>query len=208
MLADWYDQRILPHLINCACGTALMQKQRERIIGRAHGRVLEAGFGSGLNLPFYDPAKVSRVIGVDPAEALLRLARGRIAACAFPVELMAISAEALPLGDASVDTVVSTFTLCTLPDPAAALTEWRRVLAPGGELLLAEHGRAPQAGVARWQLRLSPGWSRIAGGCRLDRDIGALLAAAGFEFAGESAYVPGPRIFSFHSCGAARKARP
>lgn len=199
----WYDDHVLPYLIDLACGLAPIRRQRLLVIPRAHGRVLEVGIGTGLNVPLYDRTRVTSVVGVDPALRMHRLARRRIAAAGLDVQLMGLSAERLPAPDASFDTVVSTYTLCTIPAPLAALREMRRVLAPGGRLLFAEHGRAPDARVWRFQQRLTPLWRCVAGGCHLDRDIPALLRDAGFRADVQSRYLPGPRFVSYHFWGEA-----
>jgi ubiquinone/menaquinone biosynthesis C-methylase UbiE len=199
----WYDDHVLPVLIELACGLAPIRRQRLLVIPRARGRVLEVGIGTGLNVPLYDRARVTSIVGVDPALRMHRLARRRIAAAGLDVQLMGLSAERLPAPDASFDTVVSTYTLCTIPDPLAALREMRRVLVPGGRLLFAEHGRAPDARVLRLQQRLTPLWCRVAGGCHLDRDIPALLRDAGFRADVRSRYLPGPRFVSYHFWGEA-----
>jgi ubiquinone/menaquinone biosynthesis C-methylase UbiE len=142
--------------------------------------VVEIGIGSGLNLPFYAPT-AAHVIGVDPSPRLLAMARERRRAAAPPVDLVEGSAEAIPLDDASVDTVVVSWTLCSIPDPSRALGEMRRVLRPGGRLLFVEHGRAPDALVRWWQDRLTPAWRRLSGGCHLNRAVGDLIAGAGFR---------------------------
>jgi ubiquinone/menaquinone biosynthesis C-methylase UbiE len=203
MSDSWYDRHVLPYLINLACGTRPIGKQRAKIVPLAWGRVLEVGLGTGLNMPFYDKARVRSIVGVDPALRMHRLALRRIRASGLAVELLGLSAEALDAADASFDTVVSTYTLCTIPDPVSALREMRRVLVPGGKLLFSEHGRAPDPEVLRWQRRLQPYWGRFSGGCQLDRDIPALLSQAGFEPDVRSRYLPGPRFVSYHYWGEA-----
>ena len=203
MTENWYERHVLPYVIHFACGTRPVRKQRMKVIPLAQGRVMEVGIGTGLNLPFDDRLRVKSIVGVDPALRLHRLAMRQIAACDIAVELVGLSAEKLPLEDASFDTVVSTYTLCTIPDPLAALREMRRVLAPGGKLLFSEHGRAPDANILKWQSRIQPIWRKFSGGCMLDRDIPALLVAAGFRPDVQSRYIPGPKILSFHYWGEA-----
>ena len=202
--AGWYDRHLLPHLIDFACGMKPVSRQRELVVPQAQGRVLEVGIGTGLNMPFYDKSRVRYIIGVDPALAMHRLAAKRVARAGIDVELVGVEAETIPLDDASIDTVVSTYTLCTIPDPLAALREMRRVLAPHGRLLFCEHGRAPDESVRRWQERLTPHWKKIAGGCHLDRDVPALLDAAGFRCDTlQTRYLPGPRPLTYHYWGEA-----
>ena len=203
MAQNWYERNLLPYLIDLACGVKPIRRQRMKVIPQASGRVLEVGIGTGLNMPFYDRARVRNIVGVEPSLRMHRLALKRIRDAGIDVELVGLSAEALPIADASFDTVVSTYTLCTIPDPVAALKEMRRVLVPGGKLMFSEHGRAPDARVAKWQTRLQPTWSKLAGGCMLDRDIPALLVQAGFRPDFESRYIPGPRLFSYHYWGEA-----
>jgi len=167
--------------------------------------VLEIGVGSGLNLPFYEPNRVAGVVGIDPSRRLLSMASGRAASAPVPVCLLRAGGEAIPLATASVDTIVSTFTLCTIPDAVGALREMGRVLRPGGHLLFCEHGLAPDEGVRRWQDRLDGLWGRIAGGCHLNRDIPGLLRQAGFEVADlETDYIAGWRPASYTFRGTAR----
>jgi len=200
-----YEKYFLPHFINCACGTKPIMKQREKVVPHATGTVLEIGIGTGRNLGYYDSNKVSRLIGLDPSEESWKLARKRAEGIAFPLEFIGLPGEQIPLDDDSVDTVVVTFSLCTIPDPVSALQGMRRVLKPGGKLLFAEHGRAPDAGVQRWQDRINPLWKTIAGGCHLNRDIPALLDAGGFSISQlDTMYLPGtPRIAGFSYWGAA-----
>ncbi|HET8731903.1 MAG TPA: class I SAM-dependent methyltransferase [Moraxellaceae bacterium] len=202
--ANWYERHILPYLIDMACGIGPVQKQREKVVPLAAGRVLEIGIGTGLNLPHYDPHRVERVIGLDPGTEMHRLARKRLEGTGLAVELVGLSAERIPYEDASFDCVLVTFSLCTIPDPVAALREMRRVLKPGGKLLFCEHGRAPDASVARWQDRLTPVWSKFAGGCHLNRDIPALLDEAGFVCEDlQTMYLPGPRPLTYNYWGSA-----
>jgi ubiquinone/menaquinone biosynthesis C-methylase UbiE len=177
---------------------------RQRVIGAAEGRVLEIGIGSGMNLPLYGSA-VKLVIGLEPSSELLRMARARVEAATRPTALLDASAEAIPLDTGSVDTVVTTWTLCTIPNAARALGEMRRVLRPGGRLLFVEHGRAPEPGVAGWQDRLDPLWSRLAGGCHLNRKIDDLINGNGFQIESlENARLPGPRTHTFLYQGRAK----
>ncbi len=203
---NWYDRHVLPYLMDFACGLPMVQAQRRLLVPQAQGRVLEVGMGTGRNLPFYDRQRVSFVVGVDPAMQMHRLAQRRSRQAGIAVELMGLSAEHLPATDASFDTVVCTYTLCSIPDPLQALHEMRRVLVPGGRLLFCEHGRAPDETVRRWQDRLQPLWGALAGGCHLGRDVPALLEAAGFAATMQSAYLAGPRPMTFHYWGHAQAA--
>ena len=200
---SWYERHVLPHLLHCACGVKPIRRQRQKVVPLAHGRVLEIGIGTGLNLPHYDRSKVSQLTGVDPALRMHPMAQRLARQSGIAVDLVGLSAEKLPLADASVDSIVCTYTLCTIPDPVAALHEMRRVLAPGGALLFSEHGQAPDESVRRWQDRLQPLWGRIAGGCHLGRDIPQLLRQGGFKADIQSRYLPGPRFASYHYWGSA-----
>jgi ubiquinone/menaquinone biosynthesis C-methylase UbiE len=193
---------VVPVLIEKACRSRTILEERMRWIPRAHGEVLEVGIGSGLNLAFYGSA-ATHVTGIDPSPRLLAKARTRIGT--IPVELVEASAEQLPFDAGSFDSAVVTFSLCSIPDPARALAEVRRVLRPGGELVFVEHGLAPEPRVQRWQHRLTPVWRRVGGGCHLDRDIAALLRTAGFDIADHSAaYTGGASWSSFTYQGVAR----
>ena len=200
---NWYERNVLPWLIDFACGMKSVSRQRMKVIPQAQGRVLEIGLGTGLNLPFYDTGRVSELVGVEPSLTMHHLAMKRSRAAGIPVELVGIGAERLPLADHVFETVVSTYTLCTIPDPVMALREVRRVLAPGGRLLFSEHGKAPDESVRKWQARIQPVWGKFSGGCHLGRDIPAILKEAGFDAQVESMYIPGPRIASYHYWGMA-----
>jgi ubiquinone/menaquinone biosynthesis C-methylase UbiE len=194
---SFYRDRVVPHLINLAMQNRRLLPYRERVLSAADGRVLEIGIGSGLNLPFY-PARVSEIVGLEPAPRLTAMARHASSRSSFPVTFIEGSAETIPLDRNSVDTVVSTWTLCSIPEAERALREMRRVLKPGGRLLFAEHGRAPDAGVRKWQDRLTPVWKHITGGCHLNRPIGALIENAGFVIEVlETGYMQGPRPMTF-----------
>ena len=203
---SFYDRHILPKVLNWSCSAKPVQRQRQKVVPLAEGRVLEVGIGSGLNLPYYDPAKIERVIGLDPAEEMLTYARRKSETAAFTVEYLALQGESIPLESQSVDTVLVTYTLCTIPDVIAALENMRRVLKQSGRLVFCEHGRAPDEAVRRWQGRLNPLWKRIGGGCNLDRDIPALIEAAGFRIDKlDTMYLPRvPRFAGFNYWGSAR----
>ena len=199
-----YDRYVLPYLIDMACGISPVQRQRAKVIPQARGCVLEIGVGTGRNLPFYDKSRIDRLCALDPAAQMHPKAEQRMKAAGLEMELLVLSAEEIPMPDASFDTVVTTFTLCTIPDPVKALREMRRVIKPDGQLLYCEHGKAPDAGVRRWQDRLNPVWKPIAGGCNLNRDIPALLKAGGFRLETlEEMYLPGPRPLTYNYWGVA-----
>jgi ubiquinone/menaquinone biosynthesis C-methylase UbiE len=203
---SFYQRQVLPRLVHLAMRQATLLPFRKRVIAAAEGRVLEVGIGSGLNLPLYGPS-VRAIIGLEPSPELLLMAHGRAASAPVPVELLEASAESVPLETASIDTVVTTWTLCTIPDAHRALAELRRVLKPGGALLFVEHGRAPEPGVARWQDRLDPLWRRLAGGCHLNRKIDALISGSGFRIDTLAhARLPGPRTHTYLYEGRARPA--
>jgi ubiquinone/menaquinone biosynthesis C-methylase UbiE len=200
----FYQDHILPYLIDLSMRQRNLAAYRSRVIPAADGRVLEIGVGSGLNLPLYT-ASVRQVIGLDPSPKLLSMARKVLLRVLPPVEFVEGSAEAVPLEDASVDTVVTTWTLCSIPDAPRALREMRRVLKPGGRLLFVEHGLANDANVRWWQDHLTPVWKRIGGGCHLNRPIRKLIEAAGFQFERlDTGYMRGPKPMTFMYEGSAR----
>ena len=202
---SFYENKVLPHLINFACSTKPSQKQREKIVPLAEGDVLEIGFGTGLNLPFYDTQKVRKIWGLEPSEGMRRKAQPMVDSSDLDVEFIDLPGESIPLDAKSVDTVLVTYSLCTIPDAITALEGMRRVLKPGGSLLFCEHGIAPDESVRRWQHRLNPGWSWAAGGCNMNRDIPYLIAKGGFEIsADERMYIPGPKVLCYNYWGRAR----
>ncbi len=208
MSENWYERHILPFVIDLACGVKPVRRQREKVVPLAHGRVLEVGMGSGLNMPYYDKTRVAAIVGLDPSPGMRRRAEQRIAQAGLAVEFVGLSAEKIPLPDAAFDSVLITYTLCSIPDPVAALEEMRRVLKPDGRLIYCEHGRAPDESVRRWQDRLTPLWRRIGGGCHLNRDIPALLAAGGFACNDvQTMYLPGLRPMTYNYWGEAVPVR-
>jgi ubiquinone/menaquinone biosynthesis C-methylase UbiE len=199
-----YQTYLLPRLIDFAMRQKPVMMQRRKVVPQARGRVLEIGIGSGLNLEFYDRGRVGKLWGLEPSPELRAIAAERARAAGIDVEFLGLPGEQIPLGDASVDTVVTTYTLCTIPGVDQALREMRRVLAPEGVLLFSEHGRAPDAGVARWQDRLNTAWGYVGGGCNLNRPIDELIRRAGFRVELETMYLPGPRPFTFNYWGRAQ----
>jgi ubiquinone/menaquinone biosynthesis C-methylase UbiE len=201
-----YEKHILPRLIHLSMQSKTVMAERARFLPMASGRVLEVGIGSGLNIPFYT-RRIETLCGVDPSRELLRMARERAEAAPFPVELIGCSGERIPLKDEMFDSVVTTWTLCTIPNAVVALREMHRVLRPGGQLLFIEHGRSPDARVLVWQNRFTPLWRRFGGGCNLNRKIDDLILEAGFHIIRlESGYVQGPKPFTFLYRGVARPA--
>lgn len=199
-----YSRYILPRVVHFTCGLKPSMRQREKVVPRARGRVLEIGIGSGLNLPYYDSAKVSKLWGLDPSPEMTQMAKRTADSLPFEVEFIGLPGDEIPLGDQSVDTVVVTYTLCTIPDTMPALRQMNRVLRPGGELIFCEHGAAPDASVRRWQDRLNPIWKRLGGGCNLNRPIPTLIEAGGFRIKSlDTMYIPGWRPASFNYWGTA-----
>lgn len=201
----FYETSILPLMIDLSCGTREVQKQRQRVVPLAEGRVLEVGMGSGLNIPFYDPSRIEFVWGLEPSEGMRRKAAPRLAKSPFEIKWLDLPGEQIPLDDHSADTVLLTYTLCTIPDFRKALAQMRRVLKPDGKLLFSEHGASPDMGVRRWQDRVNPVWKRIAGGCNINREIPRALEEAGFKIQQlDSMYLPKtPRIMGFQYWGVA-----
>lgn len=198
-----YDKWILPRLTDFAMRNKEATRYRSQLVPRAGGAVLEIGVGSGLNLPFYGPG-VERLVALDPSEELLRMARKKAGAASVPIEFLAHTGEEIPLDDGTFDTVVTTWTLCTIPDAGKALSEMKRVLKPGGTLLFVEHGLAPDARVRAWQERLNPLWRRLAGGCNLNRKMDDLIHASGFRIVAlDREYAKGPRPMSYIYLGSA-----
>ena len=196
---SFYHEHILPRFIDLACGTKPIDYQRRKVVPHAEGRVLEVGMGSGLNLAHYDPARVEKLWGLEPSHGMRKRAAHRVNGLPFAMEWLDLPGEEIPLDTNSVDTVVLTYALCTIPDWLKALQQMRRVLKPGGKLLFSEHGRAPDAAVQNWQRRLNPLWMKIAGGCHLNRDIPDLLRQGGFSVRDmQTLYLPStPRIAGF-----------
>jgi ubiquinone/menaquinone biosynthesis C-methylase UbiE len=199
----FYEDRIVPSLVNWAMRNRRLQPYRERVTSGAEGRVLEVGIGSGLNLALY-PQRVDEVVGLEPAYRLIEMARDAAGGARLKATLIEGTAESIPLDRNSIDTVVTTWTLCTIPDPVGALLEMRRVLRSGGQLLFVEHGLAPDERIRRWQNRLNPIWKRIAGGCHLDRPVRELIEKAGFQITQlNMGYADGPRLMTFFYQGRA-----
>ncbi|MDX5328430.1 MAG: class I SAM-dependent methyltransferase [Marinobacter sp.] len=204
---SFYEDRVLPHIIDKACSMGQVMKLRSQIVPRARGRVLEVGMGSGINLEFYDQSRVEMVYGLEPSEGMRRKALPNLNRSPIAVEWLDLPGEKIPLEDNSVDTVLLTFTLCTIPDWHAALLQMKRVLKPGSDLLFLEHGEAPHETVRKWQHRITPGWKMFAGGCHLNRQIADLIRHAGFEIQElENLYMPNaPKIAGFIYKGRATK---
>lgn len=203
---SFYEQHILPHVIDFACGDKVIMEQRQQVLAAAEGRVLEVGMGSGLNLRYYNPDKVDFVWGLEPSDGMRKKAQKNLQQSPVQVEWLGLPGEEIPLDSHSADTVVLTFTLCTIPEWETALKQMKRVLKPGGKLLFCEHGAAPDEAVARWQNRVNPLWKKIAGGCHLNRNIPQLISQAGFSIRElEADYLPKtPRIAGFRYRGFAQ----
>jgi ubiquinone/menaquinone biosynthesis C-methylase UbiE len=204
----FYREQVLPRLVNRACDTPALSRWRAEVTKGLAGRVVEIGFGSGLNVEHYPP-QVEKVLAVEPSPLARRLARRRITVGKTPIEHIGVDGQAIPLDDLSCDAALSTFTLCTVPDPAKVLSELRRVLRAGGRFHFLEHGLSPDASVARWQHRLDPWQRRLADGCHLTRDVAALVNDAGFVFERiERRYAKGPKPWSWFTLGVAATESP
>jgi len=199
-----YERFVLPRIVHFVCGQRPAMRQRGKIVPLASGDVAEIGFGSGHNLPFYDPSAVRKVWAVEPSAEMWELAEPAVAGSSLEVEHLRAPAEEIPLPDRSVDTVLLTYTLCTLPDAPAALHEMRRILRAGGRLIFCEHGEAPDESVRRWQRRINPIWRRLAGGCNLDRPIPSLIRGGEFEIERlDTLYLPGWKFANYNYWGSA-----
>ena len=200
-----YDRWVLPPILDLVMRQTQLEKYRREVVGAATGRVLEVGVGSGLNFPFYGK-QVEIVFGIDPSHRLLAIARRRADAAGVRAELLQGSATAIPLADSTIDTVVMTWTLCSIADPVAALREMRRVLKPAGKLFFVEHGLSPEPGIERWQHKLTPIWCHVAGGCHLDRKMDDLIRSAGFDMIElRTEYASGPRPMTYMYIGRASR---
>ncbi|SRR6266481_1549905 len=204
----FYDRHILPRLLDTAMSAKPITYQRRKVVPRAQGRVLEIGFGAGHNLPFYDPGKVERIWALEPAAEMRARAGERAAASPIAMEFIGLPSEKIPLDADSADTVLITYTLCSIPNVMAALAEMRRVMKPTGRMIFCEHGEAPDEGVKRWQRRITPLWKAIGGGCHVGRPIPKLIQDGGFKVEDmETMYLPGtPRFAGFNYWGSASKA--
>jgi ubiquinone/menaquinone biosynthesis C-methylase UbiE len=204
---SFYEDRILPHVIDRACSMGQIMKLRSQIVPHAKGRVLEVGMGSAINMEFYNADQVEMVYGLEPSAGMRRKAQPNLVRSSVKVEWLDLPGECIPLEDQSVDTVLLTFTLCTIPDWHLALEQMSRVLKPGGELLFLEHGESPDDSIRKWQNRVTPGWKKLAGGCHLNRNIADLIRHAGFDIIElENLYVPkAPKIAGYIYKGRALK---
>ncbi|BBB09237.1 class I SAM-dependent methyltransferase [Sphingopyxis sp. EG6] len=207
-MASWWERHGVPRLIKCACSQGQIMKVRSKVVPNASGDVLELGCGGGINMEFYDPARITSFTGLDPSPELLAMSRAAAQARGMDADIRGGVGEAMPFESGRFDTVVTTFTICSVADQAAVLAEIRRVLKPGGTALFLEHGAAPDAGVAKWQRRIEPVWKRIGGNCHLTRPISEAYEKAGFAVDRQAAaYIPKtPRPFGWYEYGAAHAA--
>ncbi len=205
MSANWWDRHVVPRLITCACAQPVIADIRAQIVPLASGDVLEIGCGGGLNLPFYDRARLRNLSGIDPSPELLARTRAAAARTGLTIDAREACGEALPFDATSFDSVVITYTLCSVANPRAVLAEIQRVLRSDGQVFFAEHGAAPDESVARWQRRIEPVWKRIAGGCHMTRVIGDSWRASGFTVESNTGYAPRtPRPMGWMEWGVAR----
>ena len=205
---NFYENYCLPHIINFVCGLKEIQKLREKVIPDAHGKVLEIGMGSGLNIPYYNAEKIELVWGLEPSEGMRKKAQSNLRQAPFEVRLLDLPSEEIPLDDNSVDTVVLTYTLCTIPDWQKALQQMRRVLKPEGKLIFCEHGEAPDENIRKWEERINPVWKKVAGGCNLGRPIPRFIEEGGFNIENiESHYLPGPKFAAYNYSGTANPSK-
>ncbi len=206
-LKQWYDAHLMPRLVTCACSQGQVLKRRSQLIPLAKGDVFELGCGGGINQQFYDASAITSYAGIDPHEGLLEGTKSAAKAKGWPADIREGVGEEIPFPDRFFDTVVCTFTLCSVEDPAKVLSEMRRILRPGGQALFLEHGRAPDANIARWQDRIEPYWKPIAGGCHLTRPIGSAFRGAGFEVEplGQGYLPKAPKFAGWNEWGVARK---
>ena len=202
-----YDKYILPKFLNCACGSKPINYQRQKVVPLAKGKVLDIGIGSGLNIPFYNSDQIDKVIGIDPSHELIELAKELANDSKASIELVIGSAESIPYPDNFFDTVLVTYTMCTIPNVAIANKEMWRVLKDDGKLIFCEHGLAPDKKISKWQNRIDPFWGKIAGGCHLNRDIQKLITDAGFSFESlDKMYIPStPKFAGYNYWGIGKK---
>ena len=198
-----YDKYVLPKFLNCACGSNPVSRQRQKVVPLVEGKVLEVGVGSGLNLPFYDKSKIDELWGLDPSEELSDMARKVADRENIVVNFISSGAEEIPLPDSYFDSVLITYTMCTIPEVARANKEIKRVLKRGGKLIFCEHGEAPDENIRKWQKRINPSWGKLAGGCNIDRKIPTLIQNSGFEIVElEEMYLPKtPKIVGYNYWG-------
>ena len=204
---SFYDKYILPKVLNCTCASKPINYQRDKIVPLAKGAVLDVGIGSGLNIPFYNKTKIKQLYGLDPSKELLDIAKSVAKEKKLEIEFLECGAESIPLPDKSIDNVLITYTMCTIPDVAISNSEIMRILKDDGKLLFCEHGLAPDKNIAKWQKRINPLWSKIAGGCNLNKDIPNLISSSGFKILNmEEMYLPGtPKFAGYNYWGVAKK---
>jgi ubiquinone/menaquinone biosynthesis C-methylase UbiE len=202
-----YDKYILPKVLNCTCGSKPISYQRKKVVPLAKGIVLDIGIGSGLNIPFYDLSMIDKIYGLDPSSELIKIAKKMAVKKNISIEFLLCGAEDIPLPNNSIDTVLITYSMCTIPEVLKANYEMLRVLKPDGRLIFCEHGLAPDKSVAKWQKRINPVWGKIAGGCNLDRDIPDLISSSGFKILSiEEMYLPStPKFAGYNYWGIAQK---